>query len=45
MDTCPNCGQALKPGAKFCTRCGAPVPAAGISAQRPRRSASAIRVW
>lgn len=22
---CPNCGNALRPGAKFCARCGKPV--------------------
>ncbi len=27
MATCTNCGKELKPGAKFCMKCGAPVSA------------------
>lgn len=27
-ETCPNCGAVLAPGQHFCTRCGAPRPAA-----------------
>ena len=28
MATCSKCGSELKPGAKFCTKCGNPVPVA-----------------
>ena len=27
--SCPKCGKALKPGARFCTGCGAPVGQGG----------------
>ena len=32
---CVKCGQELKPGAKFCTKCGAPVSKAQMNAENP----------
>lgn len=32
MATCSNCGNDLKEGERFCTRCGAPVEAPGVPA-------------
>lgn len=35
MTACPACGAATRPGAAFCGECGAPLPAAAPSAERP----------
>ena len=31
--TCTNCGNELKPGQKFCTKCGSPVAASATAAE------------
>jgi subtilisin family serine protease len=35
MISCPHCGAAVRPGARFCPGCGQPVAAAGQSSQCP----------
>jgi hypothetical protein len=39
METCPSCGAALKPGAKFCTNCGFKVEQATPASAQPSQSA------
>ena len=40
MKYCENCGSELIPNAKFCTSCGAPVPAApDVSGSAPEDNA------
>ncbi|RPI51023.1 MAG: zinc-ribbon domain-containing protein, partial [Chloroflexi bacterium] len=31
MANCPQCGAPVKPGARFCTRCGVRLAAAGLA--------------
>jgi hypothetical protein len=32
-NTCPQCGSEVRPGAKFCNHCGAPLAAGGVAAR------------
>ncbi|MBW3534926.1 MAG: zinc ribbon domain-containing protein [Gemmatimonadetes bacterium] len=38
--TCPACGHESEPGARFCTRCGTPLPGRGAPAAAPGVPAS-----
>lgn len=37
---CPKCGNEVKPGAKFCAKCGAPQEAPSVSGQTSQESGS-----
>ena len=44
MDTCQNCGKPLRPGVRFCTACGFPVPLEESGAEEEgRREKSCLR--
>ncbi len=38
MAFCGNCGNEIKPGARFCKNCGAPVPSASSQTQQTRET-------
>lgn len=42
-DECPNCGSAVKPGSKFCVRCGTRLDAAPAPAPAPAKPAAPRR--
>jgi hypothetical protein len=49
MEKCPNCGAAVRPGAKFCTSCGTrltetPAPSTATPAQEPPAATESTEV-